>query len=278
MNSILVTGAAVLTLVTLLALCHVPVGTWLHRVYTDDRDWRIERAVYRLVGVDPHTEQRWASYAVSALSFAVVSVVGLFQLIVVQGWLPWSQGRSMSWHTAFNTAVSFVTNTNWQSYAGEAGAGYVVQAAGLTVQNFASTALGLAVDGPQWFHARASASDHAGDTSGGSNLGPNAADLATAVAEREAALRAANPDAPAVIPPDALTASASGLDPHISPAYALVQAPRVAQARGIPLDELRRTIAAHTEHPALGFIGTDRVNVAELNADLARADAVAAGR
>lgn len=141
-----------------------------------------------------------------------------------------------------------------------------------------SSLLGQAADAPQWFQARPSASDHTGATSGGSNLGPHAADLATAVAEREAALRAANPDAPATIPPDALAASASGLDPHISPAYAMWQAPRVAQARGIPLDVLRRTIAAHLEHPALGFIGTDRVNVSELNADLARAGALAARR
>lgn len=141
-----------------------------------------------------------------------------------------------------------------------------------------SSLLGQAADGPQWFQARPSASDHAGDTSGGSNLGPNAAGLATAVAARETALRAANPDAPAMIPPDALTASASGLDPHISPAYALWQAPRVSQARGIPLDVLRRTITAHTEHATLGFIGTDRVNVTELNADLARAYPVAASR
>jgi K+-transporting ATPase ATPase A chain len=79
------------------------------------------------------------------VSFAVVSVVGLFLLIAVQGWLPWSLGRSMDWDTAVNTAVSFVTNTNWQSYAGEAGAGYTVQAVGLTVQNFVSAATGLAV-------------------------------------------------------------------------------------------------------------------------------------
>ena len=79
------------------------------------------------------------------MAFAVVSVLALFVLIVAQGWLPWSQGRSMTWHSALNTAVSFVTNTNWQSYAGEAGAGYTVQALGLTVQNFVSAATGLAV-------------------------------------------------------------------------------------------------------------------------------------
>ncbi len=145
MNPVLVTGAAVLTLATLLALVHVPLGTWIHRVYTDEQDWRVERAVYRVVGVDPRTEQRWVGYATSVVAFAVVSVLALFVLIVAQGWLPWSQGRSMTWHSALNTAVSFVTNTNWQSYAGEAGAGYTVQALGLTVQNFVSAATGLAV-------------------------------------------------------------------------------------------------------------------------------------
>ena len=93
-----------------------------------------------------------------------------------------------------------------------------------------------------------------------------------------AALREANPDAPATIPADALTASASGLDPHISPEYAAYQAPRVAQARGITLDEVLSAIAERTEGPALGFIGTERVNVTLLNADLARADAVTAGQ
>ncbi len=145
MNPLVVTGAAVLTLVALLALTHVPLGTWVHRVFTDEQDWRVERLVYRVVGVDPRTEQRWAGYALSVVAFSVVSVVVLFVVIEVQGWLPWSFGRSMDWHTAVNTAVSFVTNTNWQSYAGEAGAGYTVQAAGLTVQSFASAAVGLAV-------------------------------------------------------------------------------------------------------------------------------------
>jgi K+-transporting ATPase ATPase C chain len=141
-----------------------------------------------------------------------------------------------------------------------------------------SSLLGQGAVGPQWFQARPSASDHGGDTSGGSNLGPSAEQLAAALSEREAALRAANPDAPPTIPPDALTASGSGLDPHISLEYALWQAPRVATARGIPLDEVRLTIGEHTDRPALGFIGTERVNVTLLNADLARADAVAAGR
>ena len=92
MNPVLTTGAAVLTLAVLLALTHVPLGTWIHRVFTDDQDWRVERLVYRLVGVDPRTEQRWTGYAVSVVAFSVVSVVALFLLIEVQGWLPWSLG------------------------------------------------------------------------------------------------------------------------------------------------------------------------------------------
>jgi K+-transporting ATPase ATPase A chain len=144
-NPALTTGVAMLTLAALLALTHVPLGSWVHRVFTDDEDWRLERLIYRLVGVDPRTEQRWTGYAISVVAFSVVSVAGLFLLIEVQGWLPWSLGRSVDWHTAVNTAVSFMSNTNWQSYAGEAGTGYTVQAVGLTVQNFLSAAVGLAV-------------------------------------------------------------------------------------------------------------------------------------
>ena len=134
-----------------------------------------------------------------------------------------------------------------------------------------SSLLGQAADGPQWFQARPSVSDAAGDTSGGSNLGPNAAQLAAAVTEREAALRAANPDAPATIPPDALTASASGLDPHISVAYARYQVPRVAAARGLTVAEVQALVDEHTRHAVLAFIGQDRVDVTELNVALARA-------
>ncbi len=97
------------------------------------------------MGVDPETEQRWSVYAVSVLAFGVVSVAALWLLITVQGWLPWSYGRSQTWHGALNTAISFATNTNWQSYAGESGAGYTLQMVGLTVQNFVSAATGLAV-------------------------------------------------------------------------------------------------------------------------------------
>lgn len=139
------TATAVLVVAAILAAAHVPLGAWMYRVFTDERDWRAERVVYRFVGVDSRTEQRWQGYAGSVLAFAVASVVLLFALVMVQGALPWDFGRSMHWDTALNTAVSFVTNTNWQSYAGEAATGHTVQMVGLTVQNFVSAATGLAV-------------------------------------------------------------------------------------------------------------------------------------
>lgn len=136
---------SVASVVAILAAVHVPLGSWIHRVFTSGRHLRVERAIYRLAGVDPEVEQRWTVYALSVLAFTAVSIAGLWALILAQGVLPLSLGRSMNPDTAFNTAVSFVTNTNWQSYAGEAGTGYLVQAAGLTVQNFLSSAAGLAV-------------------------------------------------------------------------------------------------------------------------------------
>ncbi|MFQ6171367.1 potassium-transporting ATPase subunit KdpA [Oryzobacter sp. R7] len=145
MSTAVQTGAAVLLVAAVLAAAHVPLGSWLHRVFIDESDWRVERVIYRVVGVDPRTEQRWSGYAGSVLALAAASVALLFVLVLVQGRLPWSLDRSMDWDTALNTAVSFTTNTNWQSYAGEAGTGHTVQMLGLTVQNFVSAATGLAV-------------------------------------------------------------------------------------------------------------------------------------
>ena len=136
---------SLLTVAVVVAAVHVPLGSWVYRVFTSAHHTRVERWVYRLVGVDPDTEQRWTVYARSVLAFSAVSIAFLWLLIMVQGFLPLSQGRSMNLDTAVNAAVSFVTNTNWQSYAGEAGSGYLVQAVGLTVQNFLSAGVGLAV-------------------------------------------------------------------------------------------------------------------------------------
>ncbi len=145
--------------------------------------------------------------------------------------------------------------------------GSIITVAG---QPVGSALIGQAATDPQWFQARPSASDHSGETSGGSNWGPAATGLAEDLATREAELRTANPQAPAgPIPPDALTASASGLDPHISPAYAAWQAPRVAAARGMTLSQVQGLIDANTTAGELGFLGADRVNVTTLNVALA---------
>ncbi len=132
-------------LVAALAIVHVPLGNWMAKVFTDELHWRGERLVYRLVRVDPTSEQRWTTYAVAVVAFSVVGIVLLFLILVLQGVLPLARGAAMNVDTAVNTAVSFVTNTNWQSYAGEAGTSPFVQTVGLTVQNFASPAVGLAV-------------------------------------------------------------------------------------------------------------------------------------
>lgn len=128
-----------------------------------------------------------------------------------------------------------------------------------------SSLIGQKFEGDRWFATRPSASDDAGDTSGGRNLSPVGDTQRTAVRERADALRRANPDAPADIPADALTASGSGLDPDISPAYADWQVPRVATARGLAPDAVRRLVADHTTGRTLGFLGQPRVNVLELN-------------
>jgi K+-transporting ATPase ATPase A chain len=142
-------AAAVLqvaVLVTALALVHVPLGEYMARVLTDTGHLRAERLLYRLAGVDPDADQRWPVYARSLLGFSLVSVLGLYALQRLQSDLPLSLGHAgIGPVTAWNTGVSFVTNTNWQSYSGEAVLGHLVQAAGLAVQNFTSAAVGLAV-------------------------------------------------------------------------------------------------------------------------------------
>ena len=144
--------------------------------------------------------------------------------------------------------------------------GSLLVVAGETV---GSDLLGQEVTDPRFFHGRPSASHPSGSTSGGTNLGPTSHAQASAVAGREAALRAANPEARGPIPADALTASGSGLDPDISPAYAAWQLPRVAAATGLPPVELQTLVADHTADPAFGFLGNARVNVTALNAALA---------
>jgi K+-transporting ATPase ATPase A chain len=115
-------------------------------VYTSSRDLRVERGLYRLIGVDSRSEQTWRSYVRSLLAFSLVGVLLVYLLQRVQTWLPYDLGMpAVGELLAFNTAVSFVTNTNWQSYSPDMTLGYAVQVLGLTVQNFVSAAVGLAV-------------------------------------------------------------------------------------------------------------------------------------
>ncbi len=125
---------------------------------------------------------------------------------------------------------------------------------------------------PEWFQSRPSAAGdgHDAGASGGSNLGPENPDLVAAVEERREAVAAFEGVDPDRVPVDALTASASGLDPHISPGYALLQVPRVAHARDLPEEELRALVRRSIEGRDLGFLGEERVNVLELNIALDR--------
>lgn len=136
----------VAALLVLLGVCYVPLGDYMARVFTAERHWRIESMLYRLVRVDASSGQRWPTYAAGVLGFSFVSCALLYLLQRLQPVLPASFGRGpVPPATAFNTAVSFVTNTNWQSYVPEQTLGDTVQMAGLTVQNVLSAAVGLAV-------------------------------------------------------------------------------------------------------------------------------------
>ncbi|TPW76428.1 potassium-transporting ATPase subunit KdpA [Schumannella soli] len=139
-------GLALLVLVVVLGLTHRLLGDYLTRVYTSESDWRVERGLYRLMGVDPRAEQSWPAYLRGVLAFSLVGVLLVYLLQRIQPWLPYSLGLpAPSEPLSFNTAVSFVTNTNWQSYSPEVTLGYTVQLAGLAVQNFVSAAVGIAV-------------------------------------------------------------------------------------------------------------------------------------
>ncbi len=135
-------------LIVALAVAHVPLGDYMYRVYSSDKHSRFERLIYRLIGADPNSEQSWGAYARSLLAFSAISILFLFIFELVQGKLPLhlnNPATPMTPALAWNTAVSFTTNTNWQAYSGESTMGHLVQMAGLAVQNFMSAAVGIAV-------------------------------------------------------------------------------------------------------------------------------------
>ncbi|MGR6915543.1 potassium-transporting ATPase subunit KdpA [[Actinomadura] parvosata] len=134
------------SLVAALALVWKPFGDHMYRVYSTTRHNRAERVIYRLLGVRADAEQSWGVYARGLLAFSVVSILVVYGIQRLQDKLPLSVGmKPVTDHIAWNTAISFVTNTNWQAYSGESTMGHLTQMAALAVQNFVSAAVGMAV-------------------------------------------------------------------------------------------------------------------------------------
>ncbi|MGW8633601.1 potassium-transporting ATPase subunit KdpA [Streptomyces sp. NPDC055793] len=146
MSPVLAGVLQLLALIAALALAYIPLGNHMARVYSSDKHWRVEKWIYKGIGADPDREMRWPAYLRGVLAFSLAGVLFLYLLQRLQGVLPGSLGfASIDPDQAFNTAASFVANTNWQSYYGEQAMGHVVQTGGLAVQNFVSAAVGMAV-------------------------------------------------------------------------------------------------------------------------------------
>jgi K+-transporting ATPase ATPase A chain len=138
--------AALATVLVVLAVAYRPLGNYMAWVFTSPKDWKVERGFYRVIGVKSGAEQSWSAYLRSVLAFSAVGILIVYLIQRIQEVLPYSLGLpAVSEPLAFNTAVSFVTNTNWQSYSPEVTLGYTAQFLGLVTQNFVSAAVGLAV-------------------------------------------------------------------------------------------------------------------------------------
>src|ERR1700733_7307458 len=148
MNSTAAGWLQVVLLVAALAACYVPLGNYMARIFTSEKDSRVERGLYKLTGIDSKADMRWSVYLRSMLAFSLVSVLFLYGMERLQHYLLSFVGTgqaNVSPALAWNTAVSFVTNTNWQNYSGENTMTYLTQMAGLAVQNFMSAAVGIVV-------------------------------------------------------------------------------------------------------------------------------------
>ena len=135
-------------LVAALAACYIPLGNYIAKIFTTNKHWRVERAIFKATGINPDVDQTWGQYLRSMLAFSAVSVLFLYGMQRLQGYLLSFVGPHMAAvpaSTSFNTAVSFTTNTNWQNYSGESTMTYLTQMSGLAVQNFMSAAVGLVV-------------------------------------------------------------------------------------------------------------------------------------
>jgi K+-transporting ATPase ATPase A chain len=138
--------AQLATIAAVLAALYVPLGNYMAAALTSPRHLRVERVFYKLVGVAADSPQSWGAYARSVLAFSAMGILAVYALQRTQQWLPFSLGLpAVSEPLAMNTAISFVTNTNWQSYSPELTLGYTVQLLGLAVQNVLSSAVGIAV-------------------------------------------------------------------------------------------------------------------------------------
>ena len=146
MNSSLAGILQIVLLVVALAVFYKPLGDYIARIFTSEKHSRVELGLYRVMGIDPDADQKWGTYARSLLAFSAVSVLFVYLIERIQHWLPYSNGMAnVNPVTAWNTAASFVTNTNWQNYSGESTMGYVTQMAALAVQNFLSAGVGIVV-------------------------------------------------------------------------------------------------------------------------------------
>jgi potassium-transporting ATPase potassium-binding subunit len=135
-----------LLLFAALAACYVPLGNYIARVFTSDKDLAVERGFYKLIGIDRTADQKWSTYLRSMLAFSFVSVLFVYAIQRLQHYLPLSEHMpAVTPDLAWNTAASFVTNSNWQNYAGEATMGYLTQVSALMVQQFMSAAVGIVV-------------------------------------------------------------------------------------------------------------------------------------
>ena len=146
MNSSLAGILQIVLLVVALAVFYKPLGDYIARIFTSEKHSRVELGLYRVMGIDKDADQKWGTYARSLLAFSFVSVLLVYLIERIQHWLPYSNGMAnVNPVTAWNTAASFVTNTNWQNYSGESTMGYVTQMAALAVQNFLSAGVGIVV-------------------------------------------------------------------------------------------------------------------------------------
>ncbi len=137
------------TLALALGLLHRPLGDYIARTFTSSKNLRVERGFYRLIGVAPDSEQSWGAYLRGVLAFSVIGVLLVYLIQRLQAVLPYSLGfTAVPEGLSFNTAISFVTNTNWQSYSPDVTMGYTVQLIGLAVQNFVSAAVGISMPCP----------------------------------------------------------------------------------------------------------------------------------